>query len=179
MKIKMFFCDRTTTVFQSPEKPHIHRHLKKWLLVGMMIFAGIFFSGDLFAETYDLTGTWNYTLSDNWAVGGIECNPGPAASGTCTISQTGDAFSFAFTSGAVCDPPESCTFEGSVDVAVYTCATTDSVDDEGGSVTSNIVFTASSATSASGAGVSKYTHPSEKWECMWGSNMTLTKSENG
>ncbi len=153
--------------------------MKRWLFIITVLFVGVFLAGDLFSATYDLTGTWNHTLSDNWAIGGIECNPGPDSSGTCTIDQTGDTFTFAYTSGVVCNPPECCTFEGTVDGAVYTCSTTDIVDDEGGSVTSTIVFTASSATSASGSGTSSYTHPSGVWECNWGSNITLTKSEGG
>ncbi len=153
--------------------------MKRWLFIGSVIFVEVFLAGDLFSATYDLTGNWNYTLSENWAVGGFQCNPGPDASGTCTIEQTGDTFTFAYTSGVVCDPSESCTFEGSVNSAVNTCSTTDIVDDEGGSVTSTIVFTASSATSASGLGNSKYTHPSGLWECEWGSKITLTKADDG
>jgi hypothetical protein len=151
--------------------------MKKSLFIGMVLFVGIFLAKDLFSATFELTGTWNYTLSNNWAVGGIECNSGPDASGICTIDQTGDIFTFAYTTGVVCSPPECCTFEGTIDGAVYTGSTTDTVDNEGGSVTSTIVFTASSAASASGSGTSKYTHPSEKWECQWGCDIILTKPD--
>jgi len=41
-----------------------------------------------------------------------------------------------------------------------------------------IVFTASSDTSASGTGGSRYTHPSGKWECNWGNTITLTKYDS-
>jgi len=153
--------------------------MKKFLFIGILLFAGFFFVEDTFSATFDLTGTWDYTLSNNWAIGGINCNPGPDASGTCTIGQTGNAFSFAFISGVVCNPPESCTFEGTINGSVYTGSTTDTVDDEGGSVTSIIVFDATSATSASGTGTSKYTHPSNKWECRWGNSITLTRSGGG
>jgi len=64
----------------------------------------LFSATNLYSATYDLTGTWNYTLSGNWAQGDIGCSPGPAASGTCTITQTVDTFTFAYTSGVVCDP---------------------------------------------------------------------------
>jgi len=121
--------------------------MKKFLFIGMLMFVCLFPAKSLFSATLELTGTWDYTLSNNWAVGGIQCNPGPDASGTCTIEQTGDTFTFAFTSGVVCSPSESCTFEGTINGSVYTGSTTDTVDDEGGSVTSVIVFTASSATS--------------------------------
>ena len=153
--------------------------MKKCLLIGAVMFVGIFLTKDLFSATYDLTGTWNYTLSGSWASGDIGCNPGSNASGTCTIDQAGDTFTFAYTSGVVCDPSESCTFTGAINDAVYSCSTTDIVDDEGGSVTSMIVFSASSATSASGSGNSAYTHPSEEWVCTWGNNLTLIKSEDG
>jgi len=153
--------------------------MKNFLFIGMLLFVSFFHAKDLFSATFDLSGTWNYALSDNWAVGGINCNPGLDASGTCTIDQTGDTFTFAFISGVVCSPPESCTFEGTVSGSVYTCSTTDTVDDEGGSVTINILFTASSTTSASGTGNSRYTHPSELWECNWGNSISLTRSGGG
>lgn len=136
-----------------------------------------FFSTDLYAANFDLSGTWNYTLSNNWAVGDIGCAAGPDTTGTCVIVQTADIFSFAYLSGVVCDPAESCTFEGSVDGSVYMGSTTDIVDDENGTVTSVITFTASSTSSAAGSGTSTYTHPSGEWNCNWGSNITLYRSE--
>ncbi|BBO71366.1 hypothetical protein DSCA_52960 [Desulfosarcina alkanivorans] len=152
--------------------------MKKCFLTGVLVWLSFFLISPIHAATCDLTGTWNYTLSDCWAYGGINCNPGPEASGTCIISQAGDDFAFAFTSGAVCDPPESCTFSGTAIDNVYTCATTDIVDDENGSVTSTIVFTAASATSADGTGTSRYTHPSGLWECNWGNTISLTKASD-
>ena len=112
--------------------------MKTSFWVSILVFAGLLSCSTAYTATYDLTGTWNYTLSDCWAVGGINCDPGPEASGTCVIEQTGDYFAFAFTSGVTCDPPESCTFSGSVADKVYTCSTTDIVDDENGTVTSKI-----------------------------------------
>ena len=150
--------------------------MKKFLFIGMLLFVSLFPAKDLFSATFELTGTWNYTLSNNWAIGGIQCNPGPDASGECTINQTGNTFTFAFISGVVCSPPESCTFDGTINGSVYTCSTSDSVDDEGGSVTSVIVFNATSATSAAGSGSSQYTHPSNEWDCQWGNIITLTRS---
>lgn len=154
--------------------------MKKRLFTGTVLIVLLmeaFFTTNLFSADYDLAGTWNYTISGNWAIGDLGCNPGPDASGTCTISQTGDTFTFAYNSGVVCSPPESCTFEGDVAGSVYTCSTTDIVDDENGSVTSIIVFTASSTTSAGGSGSSLYTHPTDDWACSWGSNIALTKPE--
>ena len=144
----------------------------------VLFLTGFLFGNPIYAATYDLTGTWSYILSDCWAYGGINCNPGPEAGGTCIIEQTGDSFAFAFTSGVACDPPESCTFSGTVSGNVYNCSTTDIVDDENGSVTSTIVFTATSATSAAGTGTSRYTHPSGDWECNWGNSIALTKIDD-
>jgi len=152
--------------------------MKTIFWVSILVFAGLLAGSTACAATYDLSGTWNYTLSECWADGGINCDPGPEASGTCVISQTGDCFVFAFTSGVVCSPPESCTFSGSVAGNLYTCSTTDIVDDENGSVTSTISFTAASETSASGTGTSRYTHPSGLWECNWGNTITLSKISN-
>jgi len=147
---------------------------KKIFLFSILLIV-MFSTTNLYSATYDLTGTWNYTLSGNWAQGDIGCNPGPAASGTCKITQTGDTFTFAFTSGVSCDPGEACTFSGAVTGNVYTCSTTDIVDSEGGSVTSTIVFTAGSATSGTGSGNSLYTHPTGEWSCSWGNTISLTK----
>lgn len=143
----------------------------------LVLLAETFLASSLFSATYNLTGTWNYTLSDNWAYGDLGCDPGSPATGTCSIVQTGDAFTFAYTSGVVCDPIGACSFEGSVDGATYTCSTTDIVDDEGGTVTSTITFTATSATSTGGSGSSYYTHPTDDWQCFWGSNIALIKSD--
>jgi len=148
--------------------------IKTSLLVPLIV---TFLLTNLYAANFDLTGTWNYTLSGNWAFGDIGCAPGPDTAGTCAIVQTGDSFSFAYISGVVCDPPESCTFEGSVTGSNYTASTTDIVDDENGSVTSVLLFTASSELSASGSGNSTYIHPSGDWNCAWGSSITLTKAE--
>lgn len=152
--------------------------MKRYLSVGIVLLLELLFVSNLFSATFDLTGEWEYTTSDNWAVGDINCNPGPDASGICKISQTGNTFTFAFTSGYVCDPPESCTFEGSIDGSVYTCSTTDAVDDEGGIVTSTLTMRANSATSINGSGVAEYAHPSGLWECRWGFNITLRRTES-
>jgi len=150
--------------------------MKRGVVIVSVLLFGIFFVTNLYSATFDLTGDWEYTTSDNWAVGGIGCSPGPDASGHCKIVQTGDTFTFAFTSGYVCVPPESCTFEGTVNDTVYTCSTTDIVDDEGGMVTSVIVVNAASKTSAFGTGEAEYTHPSGLWECRWGFNIALKQS---
>jgi len=148
-----------------------------------MIRAGVIavcllFAGTASAATYNLTGTWNHTRTGNWAAGDQGCDPGPDTTGTCSINQTGDSFTFAYTSGETCSPPESCTFSGTINGATYTCSTTEIVDSEGGRATSTIVFTATSADAATGTGTSMYTHPGG-WVCQWGSIITLTRSGGG
>ena len=153
--------------------------MKKYYFITTLLLVltlNAFFAGDLISATYDLTGTWNYTLSNNWANGDTGCRPAPDTTGTCEINQTGNTFTLSYTSGVTCNPAESCTFEGTVADDVYTCQTTDIVDEEGGTATSTIEFTASSDRMAAGSGNSVYTHPSGDWECHWGGQIRLTKS---
>lgn len=152
--------------------------MKRWLFIGTLMFIAIFSAGDLFSATYDLTGTWNHTISNNFAIGDIGCVPAADTSGTCTIEQTGDTFTLTFISGVVCDPPDACIFDGKVDGEVYTSVSIYPVDEEGGFVAALLRFTASSATSASGSGAYEYSHPSGEWECMWGNQMALAQSED-
>ena len=151
--------------------------MKRLRIIGTLVIFGILAAGAASAATYDLTGNWNYQISDSWPIG----NPfdqSVNASGQCIIDQQGNTFSFAFISGMICSPPECCTFEGTVSGSEYLCATTDIVDTEGGSVTSTINFTAASPTSASGSGNSVYTHPGG-YEMAWGNIIRLTRSESG
>jgi len=78
---------------------------KNFMFVLLLIV--LFPATNLYSATYDLTGIWNYTLSDSWAQGDIGCNSGPVGSGTCTITQTGDTFTFVYTTGIACDPTEA------------------------------------------------------------------------
>jgi Divergent InlB B-repeat domain len=152
--------------------------MRKRMIRAAMIAVCLLFAGTASAATYDLTGTWNHTRTGNWAVGDQGCDPGPDTTGTCSINQTGDSFTFAYTSGETCSPPESCTFSGTINGATYTCSTTEIVDSEGGRATSTIVFTATSPDAATGTGTSMYSHPGG-WVCQWGSIITLTRSGGG
>ena len=50
----------------------------------------------------NITGTWNY-ISSASVVTGV-CPPGGPASGTCTITKSGDTYTLKILSGRVCKP---------------------------------------------------------------------------
>ena len=125
------------------------------------------------AATFDLTGTWSYTTSNNWVTG--VCPKGMDSSGTLQISQTGDSFTLQLLSGMVCDPASMCSYSGTIAGAVYTATNSAVVDTEGGKATNTITFTATSTTAASGADSSTYVHPGGM-TCTWGFDITLTRT---
>ena len=135
--------------------------MRRSLVIIMALFAVVFFTGEVFSATYDLTGTWNCNVLD--------------IQGTCTITQNGDNFTLALDPGAfVCDPPGTCNFTGAVAGAEYT-GTTGHVptDDEGGITVCTLIFTASSSTSAAGYGTATYIHP--EGQIPWSGSITLSK----
>jgi hypothetical protein len=114
--------------------------------------------------TYDATGTWTYSTSNNWV------NPGTAGctveaneTVTVTMTQTG-------TNVEVVIKGE--TYTGTVSGATYTG--TASYPEEGGTTTTTVTFTLSSSTSGSGTVVWSWTDGSES--CNGGSDISLTKS---
>ena len=90
-------------------------------------------------ETYDATGTWSYSLTNGWV------NPGNAGcipvyqSGSAYVTQIGKSVTM-FIDGGM--------YAGNVNGAVYTFST--SYPLQGGTMTENLSFTASSDVSASG-----------------------------
>jgi len=125
------------------------------------------------AATFDLSGTWSYTTTDNWVTG--VCPKGMDSSGTLQITQTGDSFTLQLMSGMVCDPASMCSYSGTIAGAVYTATNSAVVDTEGGKATNTITFTATSNTAATGADSSSYVHPGGM-TCTWGFNITLTRA---
>jgi len=118
--------------------------------------------------TFNLTGTWVYSMS-NLAVQG-NCPVGSPITEDCTITQSDNSFTLESSAGS---------YSGTVSGADYSCATSLTVvDDEGGTAINYITFTTSSETSASGTGSSVYNHPSGS-QCIWTYGITLTKSEDG
>jgi hypothetical protein len=86
---------------------------------------------------YDGTGTWTYSISNNWAV---VCPPRQDETGTAIVTQTGQDVTMVSSNGD--------TFTGGVSGAGYNLST--SYPEQGGTVTANLSFTLSSDTSGSG-----------------------------
>ena len=144
--------------------------MKRSLIVGMALLMALFSAGDLFGATFDLTGTWTYSTTDNWVTG--SCPPSADTTATCSISQNGDDVTLVL--DTICQPQSMCTFRGTVSGATYTCSNSAVVDDEGGVATNTIVFTATSNTSASGSDSSSYVHP-QGFRCDWGFNIIFSR----
>lgn len=124
------------------------------------------------AATFDLSGLWSYSITDNW-VNGI-CEQGQDTSGTLAIAQTGDSFELTMNDGVVCDPAWTCVFSGSVSDDYYMASNSGVVDSEGGMVTNALTFTASSATEATGSQTSNYTL--DTFSCDWGFSISMTRT---
>jgi hypothetical protein len=115
------------------------------------------------AATYDATGTWDYTTTNNWASGSIPaCTPEADETGTVTITQTGNSFTLEV---------DGDTFTGTVSGATYT--TFSSETDSGETETMYITFTASSSSPGSGTITWAGTDGVE-W-CEGGAELTFTK----
>ena len=146
--------------------------MKRFLAMGLTLFASLFFAGGVFSSDLDLSGPWNFTISNTKASG--PCPAGPNSSGICTIAQTGDQFHLEFVEGRVCKPDSMCTYEGTISGKEYNASNSATVDNEGGKVTNTIVFTASSAKAASGHGTSTYSHPGGM-KCDWKFDFAIQK----
>ncbi len=115
------------------------------------------------AATYDATGTWDYTTTNNWASGSIPaCNPQADETGTVTITQTGNNFTLVV---------DGDTFTGTVSGATYTIFSSET--EAGETETLYITFTLSSSSSGSGSITWAGTDGVE-W-CEGGAELTFTK----
>jgi hypothetical protein len=123
------------------------------------------------AATFDLSGEWDYTISGLQVTG--PCPKGAGSSGKLEITQEGDSFTLVLLAGATCNPTSMCTYTGTVSGADYTASNSAQVDNEGGTVTNTLTFTATSPAAASGAGQSVYEHPD--MSCTWTKDITLTR----
>lgn len=124
--------------------------------------------GGVGEATFNLTGTWVYSMS-NLTVQGV-CPVGSPVTEDCTITQTDNSFTLVSSAGSYSGIVSGTDYSGATSLTV--------VDDEGGTMINYIAFSASSETSASGTGSSVYTHPSG-YQCIWTYDITLTKSDNG
>ncbi len=130
-------------------------------------------SGDNTNTPYDLSGVWTFTLENVLVSGPCPPNP-PVEKGTATISQSGTSFSLTFGGGASCSPPSACVFnDGVVSGAAYTISNHGAADNEGGTYSNTLTFTAISAKLAKGGTTSDYIHPDG--QCHWTGNLTLSR----
>jgi hypothetical protein len=113
--------------------------------------------------SYDATGTWDYTATNNWADGSDPgCTPPPDETGTVTITQTGNSFELVV---------DGETFTGTVSGATYTIFSSETVG--GKTETLSITFTASS--SSSGAGTLTWSWTDGVNWCEGGADLTFSK----
>ena len=120
----------------------------------------------------NITGTWNYSSSASVVTG--VCPPGGPASGTCTITKSGDTYTLKILSGRVCKPASMCIFTGQLSGNTLTLSNTDTVDSERGSVTNALGLTVVSNEFIDGRSSSRYVHP-QGYECQWSNTMTLDR----
>lgn len=120
----------------------------------------------------NITGTWNYTSSASTVTG--MCPPGGPASGTCTISRSGNTYTLKILSGRVCKPSSMCTFTGQLTGNSLTFSNTDIVDSEKGAVTNALGLLVVSNEFIDGRSSSRYVHP-QGFECQWSNTMTLDR----
>jgi hypothetical protein len=120
----------------------------------------------------NITGTWNY-ISSASVVTGV-CPPGGPASGTCTITKSGDTYTLKILSGRVCKPTSMCTFTGQLSGNILTLSNSDTVDSERGAVTNALGLMVVSNEFIDGRSSSRYVHP-QGYECQWSNTMTLDR----
>ena len=125
-------------------------------------------------QLINIVETWNYTTSGSTVTG--PCPPGPAGSGTITISGGAGGYTLVFVSGRVCSPASMCTFSGTLSGNTLLVSNADTVDDEGGSATDALALTVYTNGHISGDGSSRYVHP-EGFECHWSYAVTLTRGK--
>ncbi len=126
------------------------------------------------APDYDLTGSWDGTLTDTLISG--PCIPASKVqTGTVVIEQNGTSVTIQFTTGFDCNPLEACYFEGSVDGNTVAASNGGVADGSGGTYLSLFSMTvAADGNSAEASGTSTYTGPSTS--CEWSTHLTITRS---
>jgi hypothetical protein len=141
--------------------------MKKNLWIATIMLLKFILINNLSAATYDLTGTWNFTLSEKWAQGDRGCVPGPDTSGTFEIIQHDDEL-FMLVGFEGVD-------QGTIVGDMYTASGT--ITASGGDVQSSLTFIPLSETSAEGTIHCVFIDPSDTWHCQWGGNITLEKCD--
>lgn len=122
----------------------------------------------------NITGTWNYTLSQPTVAG--MCPAGTALSGSCSIAGGGGVYTLVYLTGSVCRPTSMCTFSGTLAGNNLSLSNSDIVDNEGGRTTNELKLTVYNKGYATGDGGSRYVHPSG-FTCQWSYYVTLTRGK--
>jgi hypothetical protein len=162
--------------------------MKKILLfISALCMLGVFVSASVAGDTplvpldppinpalINIVGTWDYTSSASSVTG--TCPPGPAASGTVTITGGAGAYTVVFISGRTCSPASMCTFTGTLSGNTLLVSNADTVDDEGGSAGNALNLMVYNNQFISGSGSSSYIHPGG-FECHWSYTINLTRGK--
>lgn len=114
------------------------------------------------AQTYDATGTWNYSTTNNWNNCGEP--PDPDVTNTMTITQTGNSVT-------AVDNLTGRTYTGTVSGANYSVSAT--FPEDGGTTSDTINFALSSNTS--GSGTASWSWSGSGFSCSGGRQQNLTK----
>jgi parallel beta-helix repeat protein len=114
------------------------------------------------APIYDATGTWTYSITNNWA--DAPCPPEEDETGTATITQADHNVTIVDDDGLI--------WTGTVDGADYLLST--SWPENGGTVTATLNFTLTSVTS--GAGTMTWYWTDGIYWCNGGADLSITRS---
>lgn len=132
-----------------------------WVFVGCIMFCGLSVAH---AATYDATGTWTYTTSNNWSNPGTAgCLPDLDRTVTVYVTQTGDNVSVDI---------EGQDFTGTVSDATYTGST--SYIEDGGTTTVTVTFTLTS--DSAGSGIVEWSWAGGGYSCNGGADISLSKN---
>ena len=117
------------------------------------------------SPTYDITGTWSYSTSNNWCSGAAGCIGDEDESGTFTVTQTGDTIDFTF--GDI----TATGYAGGSEYEIFSI-----FPDNGGTTRMLIYFNVSSMTSGSG---NLFWFWGGDRPCNGGSSITCAKGDGG
>ena len=145
--------------------------LRVSLLIVIMVFGLLTFKFPEYAvaATYDATGTWTISYTNNWVnPGTAECDNQPNYSDTIILTQTGDNV-------MAVDNSDGTSSSGTVSDANYKFSSSFTIDDGNATVMINVY--ASSSTHASGTRTWDWTDGT--YSCNGGSDVSLTKHGEG
>jgi hypothetical protein len=116
--------------------------------------------------TNDAAGEWDFSTSNSYVSGGVNCHSDAPHTGTATITQTGTNVTL-----VAHDDEADTTFDGIVSGGTYYLTT--SIDEDGGTLITNVILALSSKTS--GTGKVTYTWTDGIETCNGGFDIAFTK----